>query len=175
MGNCTGRKATNWTSYIFKGVPKSCQKQSITHPRPTRKTTSAVRDKLQREYIDKCDKILDFTTFAEEFGRRFTSFSGRNHGEKLTVFMVDELGSKVVQYFCLKKVESCFEFLDLSKVEKNVYEIPKIIFNLQKNNLLHRWSQMEEILSIVNNYETSNNDHLLKAMCNNFTGKQYSS
>ena len=78
--------------------------------------------------------------------------------------MVDELGSKVVQYFCFKKVESCFGFLHLSKVEKNGYEIPKIIFNLQKNSLLHRWSQMEEILSIVNNYETSNNDHLLKAM-----------
>ena len=129
-----------------------------------KKDYSAVRDKLQREYIDKCDKILDFTTFEEEFERRFTSFSVRDHGEKLIVFMVDELGSKVVQYFCFKKVESCFEFLHLSKVEKKGYEIPKIIFNLQKNSLLHRWSQMEEILSIVNNYETSNNDHLLKAM-----------
>ena len=138
--------------------------QTITRPRPTRKATSAVRDQLQREYIDKYDKILDFTTFAEEFERRFTSFSVKNHGNKLTVFMVDELGSKVVQYFCFKKVESCFGFLHLAKVEKNGYEIPKINFNLQKNSLLHRWSQMEEILSIVNNYETSNNDYLLRAI-----------
>ena len=69
-----------------------------------------------------------------------------------------------MQYFCFKKVESCFGFLHLAKVEKNGYEIPKINFNLQKNSLLHRWSQMEEILSIVNNYETSNNDYLLRAI-----------
>ena len=128
---------------ILKVCP-NLVRSSLLHPRPTRKAISAVRDQLQREYIDKCDKILDFATFAEEFEKRFTLFSVKNHGDKLTAFMVDELGSKVVQYFCFKKVDSCFGFLHLAKVEKNGYEIPKIIFNLQKNSLLHRWSQMEK-------------------------------
>ena len=164
MGNCTGRKATNWTSCIFLRCAQVLSEAGYNTSKANKKDYFCVRDKLQRECFDKCDKILDFTTFAEEFERRFTSFSVRNHGEKLIVFMVDKLGSKVVQYFCFKKVESCFWFLHLSKVEKNGYEIPKIIFDLQKNSLFHRWSQMEEILSIVNNDETSNNDHLLKAI-----------
>ena len=42
--------------------------------------------------------------------------------------------------------------------------IPKTIFNLQKNSLLHRLSHVEETLSVVNNIKTSNNDYLLKSM-----------
>ena len=52
-----GRKRPIGPPTYFKGVPKSCQKQTITRPRSTRKVTSAVRDQLQREYIDKYEKI----------------------------------------------------------------------------------------------------------------------
>ena len=65
--------------------------------------------------------------------------------------MANELGSKVVQYFCFKKVESCFGFLHLAKVEKNGYEIPKINFNLQKNSLIDglRWKKSSRLLIIM--------------------------
>ena len=42
--------------------------------------------------------------------------------------------------------------------------ITQKIFNLDKNSLLHRWSQVDEILSIVDNYQVSNANNLEKAM-----------
>ena len=47
--------------------------------------------------------------------------------------------------------------------EKDGYAIPKRYFSLQKNNP-HRWSQVDEILSTVENYQVSNSDHLAKVM-----------
>lgn len=42
--------------------------------------------------------------------------------------------------------------------------MPKNKFDLQKNNLLHKWSQLRNIISVMNCYCPSNKDHLSKAM-----------
>ena len=69
----------------FKGIPKSCKNQSLTYPRPTKKATSEVRDQLQKEYLDKLDKILSFSTFTEEVEAHYASFSVKNKCGKLTM------------------------------------------------------------------------------------------
>ena len=148
----------------FKGVAKSCLKQTLTYPRPTKKASSEVREKLQEEYLDKLDRIDNFLSFTNEAAARYTSFSVRSKCRELTMFMLDELGRKVVQFIYFKEIESLFGFLHLVEAEKDGFAIPKRYFSLQKNNLLHRWSQVDEILSTVENYQVSNSDHLAKVM-----------
>ena len=52
--------------------------------------------------------------------------------------MTDELGKEVLLNVIFKKVESPFGFLQLVSAEKNGIEVPKTLFNLQKNSLLHK-------------------------------------
>ena len=48
--------------------------------------------------------------------------------------------------------------------QKNGRTIPKKEFQLQKNSLLHRWSQLKEVIEVVSNHTPSNADHLACAM-----------
>ena len=134
----------------FHGIAKSCQKQSLTYPRPTRKTSAEVRDQLQKEYLDKCDKISSFSIFTDKVKSRYTSFCVKNTSGNLTMFKLDDLGRNVTQFIYFKEVESHFGFLNLFQAEKDGYPMPKSNFkNLQKNSLLHRWSQVDEILDEI--------------------------
>ena len=76
------------------------------------------------------------------------------------MFVVDDTRRRVVRFLSFKRVQSPFGFLQLMKVEKHGYEILKRIFTLQANSLLHRWSQIEEVLTVINNQEVSTNDTL---------------
>ena len=70
----------------------------------------------------------------------------------------------MTQFIYFKEVQSHFGFLHLVEAEKDGFAIPESYFNLDKNSLLHRWSQVDEILSTVDNYQVSDANHLEKAM-----------
>ena len=55
-------------------------------------------------------------------------------------------------------------FLYLVNVEKYGFKLNKTTFSLQKNSLLSKWSQLEEIISITTTFEPSNEDILLRAI-----------
>ena len=74
----------------------------------------------------------------------------------------DKLGRKVVQFLHFKHVQSSFGFLFLEQVEKNSFEVPKNSFDLQKNSLISRWSQIDNMTSVMNCYELSNEAYLVK-------------
>ncbi|KAI6656124.1 hypothetical protein LOD99_1457 [Oopsacas minuta] len=151
------RKSTSRSSKI---LPEA----NLTYPRPAKKASSEVCEKLQKEYLDELDRIDKFSSFTNEAAARYTSFSLRSKCRELTMFKLDELGRKVVQFISFKEIESLFVFLHLVEAEKDGYAIPKPYFSLQKNNFLHRWSQVDEILSTVENYQASNSDHLAKVI-----------
>ena len=158
-----GKRPIGPPTYL-KGVAISCLKQTLTYPKANKEASCEVREKLQKEYLDKLDRIDNFSSFTNEAAARYTSFSVRIKYRELTVFMLDELGRKVVQFIYFKEIESLFGFLHLVEAEKDGYAIPKRYFGLQKNNLLYIWSQVDEILSTVENYQVSNFDHLAKVM-----------
>ena len=68
-------------------------------------------------------------------------------GKDLTMFLTDILGQKVVQFLHFREVESTFGYLELVSAEKNGFEVHKNIFDLQKNILIHKWSQLSNIIS----------------------------
>ena len=70
------------------------------------------------------------------------------------------MGQKVKQFIRFQKVKSHFGFLLLERVEKDGSEIPKKNFNLQKNSLISKWSQIRDIVSVTNSYEPTNEDYL---------------
>ena len=76
----------------------------------------------------------------------------------VSLFMTDDLGSKVVLYLLFRKVDSPFGFIQLIRAEKNGIEVPKSKFDLQKNSLLHKWSQVSNILSVINSHEPSTSE-----------------
>ena len=80
--------------------------------------------------------------------------------DDITISVTDKLGKKVLQFLHFKHVQSPFGFLFLEQVEKYGYEIPKKLFNLQKNSLISRWSQTDEILAVTRKFEPSNEDYL---------------
>ena len=80
-----GKRPLDLQTY-FKGIAKSCKKQSLTYPRLTKKATSEVRNQLQEEYLKKLDNIVSFSTFTEGVEERYTSFSVKNQCRKLTMF-----------------------------------------------------------------------------------------
>ena len=153
---------------IFKGVPKSYLKQSVSAPRPTKVVSAESREKRQEENSDSKDRILSFEKFASEVGIRFKNFSITRNGVNISMFCLNENSSKVVQFISFREVNSKFGFLQLVKVCKNGYEIQKHNFQLQKNSLLNRWSQVDDIISVIQVHQASNKDHLdtaLKELC----------
>ena len=56
-------------------------------------------------------------------------------------------------------------FIQLIRAEKNGIEVPKSKFDLQKNSLLHKWSQVSNILSVISSHEPSTSDRLRKLIC----------
>ena len=58
-----------------------------------------------------------------------------------------------VKLFCLLFVDSPFGFLQLFKAEKHGMDVPKYKFDLQKNSLLHKWTQVRNIITVMNLHE----------------------
>ena len=85
-------------------------------------------------------------------------------GNDLYMSMTDPKGRKVVRYFHFRHIDSYFGFLYFVTAEKNGISLPKSKFSLQKNSLISKWTQVDAILSVTDNYETDNNDHLKKVL-----------
>ena len=76
------------------------------------------------------------------------------------VSKTDEIGRKVVTFLHFKKVTSSFGFLFLDSVERSGMFVSKKIFPLQKNGLVSKWSQIEEIVLLADKYEPDKSDIL---------------
>ena len=50
--------------------------------------------------------------------------------------------------------------MHLVNVEKDGIEVPKKKFSLQKNSLISKWTQINDILSVMDDHEFENNDYL---------------
>ena len=111
----------------------------------------------------KRDKIQSFDNFVKSIGTKVeTNFLVNHKDNQISLFMTDDLGSKVVLYLLFRKVDSPFGYFQLVRAEKNEIEVPKSKFNLQKNSLLYKWSQVSNILSVISNYEPSPSNRLRK-------------
>ena len=77
---------------------------------------------------------------AANVGKRFHVI--KNGNDELTLSMTNDLGSQVILFIHFKKVDSPFGFLQLFKAEKHGMDVPKYKFDLQKNSLLHKWTQV---------------------------------
>ena len=147
-----------------KPPKQSCMKQSQTIPRPTKFATSDARKKMGEDLEEKLNKINNYQNFVKEIGSHVAHFRFITNGKELTMFMTDTLGKKVIQFLHFREVESTFGYLQLLSAEKNGFEVPKNKFELQKNNLFHKWSQLSDIISVLNCYCPLNTDYLSKAM-----------
>ena len=96
-------------------------------------------------------------TFCTNIEMRYNAFRVYRKGN-------DAIGRKVVQFLHFKEVNSPFGFLHLVVAEKDGFQIPKKKFSLQKNSLLHKWSQVAEILNTINNHEPESSAYLEKAI-----------
>ncbi len=63
-----------------------------------------------------------------------------------------------------KSVTSNFGFLSVERAERNGINVSKQLFPLQKNSLVSRWTQVDEILRVVTCFEPSNDDLLKQAL-----------
>ena len=71
------------------------------------------------------------------------------------MFMTDDLGRRVVKFLHFREESSPFGFLRIMGAEKNGFDVPKVLLDLQKNHFIHRWSQLKFILSAIDQYEPS--------------------
>ena len=80
------------------------------------------------------------------------------------MFKLGELGRYVLLFIYFKEVESHFWFLAYGGGRERWLRDTQALFKFVEDSLLHRWSQVNEILTTVNNYQMSNSDHLTKVM-----------
>jgi hypothetical protein len=149
---------------IFSNVPKSCLKQCQTNSRRTCRSSSSVRSNYEAKVLLDTDKIENFQNFANKLVNKYPHYSVKVNAEKISMFKVNESGSRVLEYLSFREVKSPFGFLHLLKAERDGYEVPKKNFILQKNSLLNRWSQLDGILEAIRSYVVSSSDHLGKIM-----------
>ena len=117
-------------------------KQSQTFSRPTKFATSDARKKFGEALEEKLDKIYNYQNFVKEIGSHVTHFrKGFNH---------------VFDRYTWPKSSPIFTF-QRSRIHiwifrtrigrKNGFEVHKNIFDLQKNILIHKWTQLSNIIS----------------------------
>ena len=150
---------------IFPGVPKSCFKQTKTKARPS-SVLLEQRVQLEATRREERDKIKNFSSFSKEVCQRYPKFKiiQDNDNSDLYMSMTDHKGQKVVRYLHFKHVDSHFGFLHFAAGEKDGTSVPKNNFSLQKNSLISKWSQVDAILSVFDNYEVTNFDNLQKIL-----------
>ena len=112
------------------------------------------------------DRIKDFNEFAEQVDNRIDGFNVIEKENEVSVFMTNLVGSKVILFLKFTKVQSSFGFLHLKRAEKNGIPIGKSIFELQKNSLLHKWSQVKNIIETLKCHEPSRTDRIKKLIKN---------
>ena len=145
---------------IFPGIPQSCFNQNVPRKRETKSSSAEAREEQVRINNEKKDKIGSFCDFVKGVKNRFKHMQIINVKDDLTISATDNLGREVVQFLHFRQVRSPFGFLYLEQVEKYGYNVPKKLFDLQKNSLISRWSQIDNILSITQRFEPTNEDYL---------------
>ena len=160
---CRGGKRPVGPPTVFVGIPKSCIKQSIAMPR-NRNALSQTREQRSNQLKKERDTIGNFKVFEQEIGKRFPQFSIRRHANNVNMFIADESGRNIQQFLSFCEVQSPFGFLFLVRAEKNGYVIPKSNFTLQKNSLVSKWSQIDEIIAVVQSHLPSDADYLREAI-----------
>ena len=150
---------------VFHGIPKSCFKQEVSKPRTTKVTSSEQRQKKEQGIKEKKDKINNFENFVKCIAKHVDKkLKITRHGKELTMYMTDTLGKTVIKFLHFREVNSPFVFLQLVSAETNGFDVPKGILDLQQNNLLHKWSQIKYIMSVIDQHDPSNQDNQKAAM-----------
>ena len=135
-----------------------CLKQVTTKQRQTTCTSAEKRNKLDDDKKKREDKILSFEAFRKELPKKVDNefvFKISNESE-ITIYKTDDLGKTVMFFFHFKKVDSPIGFLKVVSVEKEGIEIQKKILGIPKNSLIHRWSQLTDIVNKTFTFEASN-------------------
>lgn len=162
--NIRGGKYPAKPPSIFPGAPKSCLKQTRSTPRQTQAATSEVRGKRQQSLQEARDRITNFDNFVNNIKHHIENYSFIHNDNDFTMFMTDTMGRKVIQFLHFRNVESNFGFLKLISAEKNGFEVPKSKFSIQKDCLIHKWSDLKSIINVINDHDTSYVDHLNRAL-----------
>ena len=161
--NARGGKRPSAPPSIFPGVPKSCLKQVSSQPRKTNATRDDRVSKL-RCRSELQDKIEDFVSFSRDVQKHYPKFRVVHSGEDLYLSMTNSIGRQVIQFIHFRHVTSHFGFLHLVTAEKEGHQIPKNNFSLQKNSLLSKWSQVDEVFLTTANHEICNEDYVKSAL-----------
>lgn len=132
---------------VFPNIPKSHFKQVVPIKRRTEMASSDQRQQRIQELKEQKDKITNFDTFVKCVGKRLDKkyLTIRNEDD-FTIFQTDELGTKVVKFLHFRQVLSTFGFLKLVDVQKNGFDVPKVLLDIQKNHYIHKWSKLKFIL-----------------------------
>ena len=149
---------------VFTGVPQSCLKQAKVSHRPTEKSSAETRLELQKTLEESLDKINNFNEFVISAAGRYPTYYSKLNGDTLSLFMVNDNGSKVKNFVSFQEVQSPFGFLRVHTAERNGHTVPQNKLSLQKNNLVSRWSQIDFILKVLSEHRASNEDHLESAL-----------
>ena len=78
--------------------------------------------------------------------------------KEMTMYKTDNLGKSVLYFIQFQEVISPIGFLKVVSVEKNGIEVPKRCLGIPRNSLIHRWTQIEEMLSHLYKYDHQNQD-----------------
>lgn len=153
-----GGKRPSQPPSVFPGVPKSCLKQVQESKRPTQKSAADIRQLNQQQAINEKDKIISFENFLQNISLIAISFYSIKKENEVSLFSIGDGGRCVTMFLKFRKTDSKFGFLQLIDAEKDGIEVKKSIFNLQKNNLLHKWSQFKNIISVLSSYVHKSQD-----------------
>ena len=149
-----GGKCPDEPPSIFENVPSSCLKRRKTRRSTT--STSEVRYKKQNDRELELDKIKSFTDFVDNVQSRINEkFYLIKNENGNSLFMTDDIGSKVVLFLNFKSIISPFGFLQLHRAEKDGMHVPKTLLTYKKT--------MFCILVMIS-HEASTQDHVNKVI-----------
>ena len=160
-----GKRPVNPPSVFPPTVEKSCFKQVVSKPRSTKAATSEQRENKQKMLEEAKDKIKNFENFVKGCpGQINKNFQIRRHENDLTVYSMDVLASKVTKFIHFREVKSKFGFLQLIRAEKDGFAVPLALFDLPKNHMVHKWSQIKFICSVIEQHVPSTQDRVRAAI-----------
>ena len=91
-------------------------------------------------------------------------FQFKKHDKDFTISSTDILGRKVTKFIHFREVDSSFGFLQLIRAEKDGIDVPFALFDIQKNHIIHKWSQLDRILAVVDKHAASTSDRVRVAV-----------
>ena len=136
------------------------------------KTVSIPKDPNERQkWIDampnersRLSQLSEIHVCESHVQNHYPKFRVVHSGEDLYLSMTNSIGRQVIQFIHFRHVTSHFGFLHLVTAEKEGRQIPKNNFSLQKNSLLSKWSQVDEVFLTTANYEICNEVYVKSAL-----------